>query len=65
MTQAGAGPGAINDDARMLAADNLRVLSARLAAQLRTGKLDGMTGAHYRDMKSQIDRFLGRQAVGN
>lgn len=65
MTQAGAGPGSINDDARMLAADNLRTLSARLAAQLRTGKLDGMTGAHYRDMKAQIDRFLGRQAVGN
>lgn len=65
ITQAGAGAGAVNDDARMLAADNLRSLSNRLAAQIRAGKTDGMTTVHYRDMKSQIDRFLSRQAVGN
>lgn len=65
ITQAGAGAGAINDDARMLAAENLRDLSAKLGAQLRTGKVDGMTTSHYRDMKLQIDRFLNRQAVGN
>lgn len=65
MTQAGAGPGLISDDARMLAADNLRTLSARLAGQLRTGKVDAMTSAHYRDLKAQIERFLNRQAVGN
>lgn len=65
MTQAGAPAGAVNDDARMLAAENLRGLSSRLASQIRTGKVDGMTTAHYRDMKMQIDRFLNRQAVGN
>lgn len=66
MTQAGASTGAVNDDARMLAADSLRNLASRLGAQLgRSSKLDGMTAAHYRDMKAQIDRFLSRQAVGN
>lgn len=61
ITQAGAAPGGVNEDVRMLASDSLRRLSARIGGQLkRTGGLDAITVVHLRDTKAAMDRFLAR-----
>lgn len=53
--QALARPGQVQEDVRMLAWDNLRRLSARLA---QAKSADDMTAMHMRDLKSRIDRAL-------
>ncbi len=64
MTQAGAAPGGVNEDVRMLASDSLRRLSARFGAQLKASKgLDSLTVVHLRDAKDTMDRFLTRIQV--
>jgi hypothetical protein len=62
--QAGAAPGGVSEDVRMLASDALRRLSTRFGSQLKQTKgLDGMTVAHLRVTKDMIDRFLARVAT--
>lgn len=66
MTQAGASPGGVSEDVRMLAGDALRRLSSRFGAAIAKSKgLDGMTQAHFRDAKETIDRFLARTQTIN
>lgn len=66
MIQAGASPGGVSEDVRMLASDSLRRLSARFKSQLdRSKSLDGMTQVHLRDAKETMDRFLARVNVVN
>lgn len=64
ITQAGAGPGQLNSDARMYANETLKSLSVRFGSALARGKgLDDLTRLHLRNTKETIDRFLGRQSV--
>lgn len=60
MQQAGAPAGAINEDARTLAADSLRRLSSRFASADKVKGMDGMSAAHVRDAEATIKRFLDR-----
>ncbi len=61
ITQAGAAPGGVSEDVRMLASDSLRRLSARFGTAAKAStKLDAMTRIHFRDSKETIDRFLAR-----
>lgn len=64
ITQAGAVPGAVNEDARMVATDALRRLAVRFGAASRNAsQADVVTQTHLRDSKESIDRFFARQQV--
>lgn len=63
--QSGAPANAVQEDARMLATDTLRRLSARYGEASKQSGLNGMTAVYLRDTKATIDRFLNRTAVGN
>lgn len=64
ITQAGAAPGGINEDARMVATDALRRLSIRFGEAIRNAiQADVVTQTHLRDSKESIDRFFARQQV--
>jgi hypothetical protein len=64
MLEAGAPQGAINDDARAVAADTLRRLDKRIVAQIHTpAKLDGMSLLFLRDSHENLQRFFSRNLI--
>ncbi len=65
MTQASAGPGAVAEDARLLANDWLRRLGSRYKSASTKKSATGMNGTYLRETSAQIDRFLKRSVVGN
>ncbi len=66
ITQAGAPPGAINEDVRMIAADSLRRLEHRCNGELKgASKLDELSKVHLRDTSDSIKRFLDRTVSTN
>jgi hypothetical protein len=60
MTQAGAAPGQISDDARTVASDSLKRLAVRYDHASKVPGLEGMTRVYLRDTADTIDRFLNR-----
>lgn len=62
MTQAGAPQGAVNEDVRILASQNLRQVDAKIKARLaKPEKLDAMTKLHLRDAHESVVRFFSRE----
>jgi len=62
MAQAGAPQGAINEDVKMIAGEQLRRLNQRMLTQLKSKKkIDPLTRIHFRDSQQSIERFLDRE----
>ncbi|MGV3614300.1 MAG: zinc-dependent metalloprotease [Fimbriimonas sp.] len=62
ISQAAAPQGSVNEDVRILAAQNLRGLQARIKTRLaKPEKLDAMTKLHLRDSQESIGRFFARE----